>query len=176
MSPEADSPYEQLTPVFAELGRAVYACQCFEWSLRHLLSLIAHETADGEPGAYEATWDFHNNKALNMFLKALKKRIDVPVELEEYLRTGIDLRNQLVHRHITDRAKLLYDPKGRLELEAELSSIRQEIIARDDIIRGFIDAFHQKYGTSRSEYEARADALWAYLNPPGAKGSGGESH
>ena len=165
MPTNTESPYDLLTPVFAELGRAVYSCQCFEWNLRHLLSLIAHDMAEGERGAYDAAWEFQNNQALGQFIKALKRRIEVPSDLEEYLKQGVDIRNRLVHRYITDNARRLYDPKGRLALEVEVSDMKEEINARDDIVRQLLDAFHVKYGTSRSEFERQADALWQLQNP-----------
>ena len=165
MPTTAEDPYDLLTPVFAELGRAVYSCQCFEWDLRRLLALISFDMADKEAGAYQAAWDFHNNQTLGIFLKALKRKVEIPNELAEYLQSGIDLRNRLTHRYLTDNVKKLYDPKGRLELTAELVELKEEVNARDNIVRHLIDAFHQKYGTSRSDSERQADALWELQNP-----------
>ena len=48
---------EFMVPVFLEFGKAVYICQCFESSLCFLLSLVAHEAAEGEDGAFQASWD-----------------------------------------------------------------------------------------------------------------------
>ena len=103
-----------LAPVFLELGKAIYICQCFESSLCFLLSTMEHESANGEDGVFQAAWNFHSKNTLGRLLKSLREQIDVPEDLVENLRTGIDKRNEIVHGYLERNAVRLYDPTGRL--------------------------------------------------------------
>ncbi|OIQ70503.1 hypothetical protein GALL_478810 [mine drainage metagenome] len=156
---------DALAPVFLELGRAVYICQTFEDSLCFLLSQMAHETADGEDGAFQAAWDFHSSKPLGQLLITLRKQIEVPTELDEYLSTGIKKRNEIVHGYLTKNAMRLYDPKGRLEVEKELSELKIEVKRRDIAVNKLIDALLKTYGLSNTSLKRNADDLWNFQNP-----------
>src|SRR5712692_4377553 len=92
-----DSFSEQMAPLLLEFGKAVYICQCFESTLCFLLSLMSHEKAKGEDGAFQAAWDFHSKKTVGQLVKLLHERIDVPEDLDEFLGVGVDKRNEIVH-------------------------------------------------------------------------------
>src|SRR5437762_58867 len=92
---------EALAPVYLEFGKAVYICQCFKSSLCLLLSTMAHESSLGEEGAFKASWDFHSRKTLGHLLKALREKIEVPDDLDEFLGEGVDKRNEIVHGFLT---------------------------------------------------------------------------
>jgi len=153
-----------LAPVLLELGKAVYICQAFEDSLCLLLSQLAHETANGEDGAFQAAWDFHSTKPLGGLLGSLRKKIDVPADLDEYLATGVKRRNEIVHGYLTRNATRLYDPIGRLEVERELAELKLEVKSRDIAVNKLIDAVLKKYGMSNVLLKRRADDLWDFLN------------
>jgi hypothetical protein len=125
---------DALTPIFLEFGKAVYICQCFESSLRLLLSQMAHERVQGETKAFQASWNFHSKKTLGQLLKALREHIEVPDELDEYSGIGVDKRNEIVHGFLTKNAKRLYDPKGRLKVENELVQLNHEVKQRDVVV------------------------------------------
>src|SRR2546428_10102586 len=122
---------DEMEPLFLEFGKAVYICQCFESTLCFLLSLMSHEKAHGEDGAFQAASDFHTKKTLGQLVKLLRERIDVPEDLDEYLGVGVDKRNEIVHGFLTRNASRLMDPKGRLELERELVALKLEVKRRD---------------------------------------------
>ena len=160
-----ESILDALGPVFLELGKAVYICQTFESSLCLLLAQMAHEGSEGEDGAFQAAWDFHSKKPLGRLLKSLAAQIEVPKDLEAYLSSGIDKRNEIVHTYLTKNAKRLYDTKGRLEVEKELSELKLEVKRRDVVINKLIDVLFKKYGVSNESLKRDADKLWEYLNP-----------
>lgn len=165
-----------MAPIFLELGKAVYICQCFESSLCFLLSLIAHESADSEDGAFQAAWDFHSKKTLGNLLKSLRERIEVPEDVEDFLRIGIDKRNEIVHGFLTQNALRLANPKERLAIERELVELKQEVKRRDIIVNKLLDAFLEKYGTSNAALKRNADRLWEHLNPEGISNSNPGMH
>ena len=154
-----------IAPVFLEFGKAVYICQCFESSLCFLLSLVAHESSEGEDGAFQASWDFHSKKTLGGLLKSLRERIEVPAELDAFLGEGVDKRNEVVHGFLTRNAARLADPKGRLEIEQELVTLKQEVKRRDVVVNKLLDALLKKYGMSNERLKRDADRFWEHLNP-----------
>jgi len=156
---------EQLAPLFLEFGKAVYICQCFESTLCFLLSLMSHEQAQGEEGAFLAAWDFHTKKTLGQLVKLLRERIDVPEDLDEYLGVGVDKRNEIVHGFLTKNANRWMDPKGRLELERELVELKLEVKRRDIVANRLLDGLLKKYGLSNDILKRNADRLWDHLNP-----------
>jgi hypothetical protein len=163
-----------MAPVFLEFGKAVYICQCFEASLCLLLSLIAHDASSGEEGAFRAAWDFHSTKTLGSLLKSLRERIEVPEDVDDFLRVGISKRNELVHGFLTQNAMRLADPKERLNIERELAALKMEVKDRDALVNQLLDTLLRKYGTSNAALRENADRLWEYFNPqdPSNLGSG----
>lgn len=159
-----DNVLDALAPIFLEMGKAIYNCQAFEDSLCFVLSLMSHETAEGEEGAFQAAWDFHSTKTLGSLLSALRKQIEVPNDLDEYLSAGVKKRNEIVHGYLTRNAKRLYDPKERLEVAKELSELKIEVKRRDIVVNKLIDALLKKYGISNSSLKRNADELWNFLN------------
>jgi len=159
-----DNVLDALAPIFLEMGKAVYICQNFEDSLCFMLSLMSHETAEGEEGAFQAAWDFHSTKILGNLLSALRKQIEVSDDLDKYLSVGVKKRNEIVHGYLTRNAKRLYDPKERLDVARELSELKIEVKHRDIVVNKLIDALLKKYGMSNASLKRNADELWSSLN------------
>lgn len=155
---------DELTPIFLEMGKAIYICQSFEESLCFSLSLIADDTSSGESGAFQAAWDFHSTKTLGCLLIALRKKIDIPAELDCFLEKSIKKRNEIVHGYLTKNAMRLYDPKGRIEVEKEISDLKIEVKQGDVAVNKLIDMYLKKYGVSNASLKQNADNLWSYLN------------
>lgn len=171
MPPTTPNSADLMTPVFLEFGKAVYICQCLESSLCLLLSLMSHESANGEVGAFEAAWDFHSSKTLGNLLKTLRERIEVPEDFDEFLGVGIKKRNEIVHGFLTRNAKRLADPKERLAIDQELAELKKEVKRRDVVVNKLLDALFKRYGTSNAALKQDADRLWEHLNPDGPSDS-----
>ena len=159
-----DKVADELTPVFLEMGKAVYICQCLESSLCLLLATMAHEAARGEEGAFQASWDFHSEKTLGNLLKLLREQIEVPKDVDDYLRVGLKNRNEIVHGFLTKSAMRLLDPKGRLEVEEELAKLKKEVKRRDVLVNKLLDTLLKKYGLSNEILKRNADRAWDHLN------------
>jgi len=137
---------------------------------------MAHERAGSEEGAFTAAWDFHSKSTLGRLLNSLREQIEVPEELDEYLGEGIDRRNEIVHGYLTKNASRLADPKARLEIEADLVRLMQDVKRRDIVVNKLLDALFEKYGLSNAVLKSNADRLWGYFNPGDDKGHETEHH
>jgi hypothetical protein len=167
---------ETLAPVYLELGKAVYICQCFESSLCLLLATMAHESSRGEVGAFEASWDFHSKKTLGQLLNALREQIEVPEEVDEFLGEGVDKRNEIVHGFLTKNANLLAEPKERLRIEQELVHLKKEVKRRDVVVNRLLDALLKKYDLSNAILKQDFGRLWDHMNPQDSEDEGKPSH
>jgi hypothetical protein len=155
MSDSTDTMAADLEPLMLELGKAVYICQAFESSLCFLHAQMTHEETGGEEGAFTASWDFHSAKTLGQTLNALRKRIEIPAELDDYLEEGLKCRNRIVHGFLTKNMARLMEPKGRLEVHRELEELKLEVKHRDIIVNKLLDALFAKTGSQTRTSSAK---------------------
>lgn len=153
-----------LEPLLLELGKAVYVCQTFESSLYFLHALMTLEETKEKEGALTAAWDFYSTKTLGQTINALRKRIEIPADIDNFLEEGIKFRNQIVHSFMTNNALKLLEPKGRLEAKMELEALKMEVKHRDIVVNKFLDALFAKYGISNESLKRQAGALYVGEN------------
>jgi hypothetical protein len=151
-------------PIWLELGKALFICQAFESSLCFLHAQMSFEQARGEEGSFQASWDFHSNKTLGQLINALRKRIELPDNLNVYLETGMRIRNEIVHGFVSKNIGRLYDPNSRAQVEAELVAMKKEIKKRDIVVNRLLDSFFAKYGFSNRDLKHNAGEAWERLN------------
>lgn len=164
MSDTGDTMATDLEPLMLELGKAVYICQAFESSLCLLHAMMTHEEAGGQEGAFAASWDFHSAKTLGQTINALRKRIDIPANLNDYLEEGVKCRNQIVHGFMTKNMPRFMEFKGRLEVQKELEALKLEVKRRDIEMNKLLDVFFAKYGLSNKKLKRQAGELYAAKN------------
>jgi len=168
MSDSGDTMTTDLEPLMLELGKAVYICQAFESSLCLLHAMMTHEETDGQNGAFTASWDFHSEKTLGQTVNALRKRIEIPTDLNDYLEKGVKYRNQIIHGFMTKNMTRLMDFKGRLEVQNELDRLKQEVKGRDIIVNKLLDAIFVKYGLSNNDLKRQAGEMYTVKNSSGS--------
>jgi len=171
MDDTGDTMAADLEPLLLELGKAVYICQAFESTLCLLHAMMSHEEAGGQEGAFTASWDFHSAKTLGQTIYALRKRIDIPGNLNDYLEEGIKCRNQIVHGFMMKNIPRLMEFKGRLEVQKELEALKLEVKRRDIEMNKLLDVFFAKYGLSNKELKRQAGELYAAKNGPNTSGT-----
>lgn len=164
MSDTGDTMATDLEPLMLELGKAVYICQAFESSLCLLHAMMTHEEVGGQEGAFTASWDFHSAKTLGQTINVLRKRIDIPANLSDYLEEGVKCRNQIVHGFMTKNMPRLMEFKGRFEVQKELEALKLEVKRRDIEMNKWLDVFFAKYGLSNKELKRQAGELYAAKN------------
>jgi len=166
MSNSNDTMATDFEPLMLELGRAVYICQLFESSLCLLHALMSFEENEGEEGAFKASWDFHSAKTLGQLVNALRKRIDIPANLSDYLEDGVKYRNQIIHGFIKKSMSRIMEFEGRLEVQKELETLKMEVKARDTEINKLLDVLFVKYGLSNAILKQRAGEMYMARNNP----------
>ncbi len=168
MSDSTDTMAVDLEPLLLELGKAVYICQAFESSLCLLHAMMSHEEMGGEEGSFTASWDFHSAKTLGQTINALRKRIDIPANLSDYLEDGVKYRNQIVHGFLTKSMPRLLELKGRLEVQKELEALKMKVKARDVVMNKLLDALFAKYDLSNEILKHQAGEMYKARNSPGS--------
>lgn len=166
MDDSQDTMAVDLEPLMLELGKAVYICQAFESSLCLLHAMMTHEESGGEEGAFTASWDFHSAKTLGQTVNALRKRIEIPADLSDYIEDGIKCRNQIVHGFLTKNMPRLMEIQGRLEVQKELEALKSEVKARDVIMNKLLDVLFAKYGLSNAILKHQAGEMYMARNNP----------
>lgn len=164
MSDTGDTMATDLEPLMLELGKAVYICQAFESSLCLLHAMMTHEEVGGLEGAFTASWDFHSAKTLGQTVNALRKRIDIPANLSDYLEEGVKCRNQIVHGFMMKNMPRLMEFKGRFEVQKKLEALKLEVKGCDIEINKWLDVYFSKYGLSNKELKRQAGELYAAKN------------
>jgi len=155
---------DEMIPLFLELGKALFICQSLEESLHFFNAQLLHEDADGEEGAFGASWDFYSNETMGQLINRLRKRIDIPADLSDYLESGLKIRNEIVHGSVTKNFSRLDHPQGRLELQSELAVMKLEVKKRNILVHKLLDALFAKQGFANLELKRNADELRAYLD------------
>lgn len=164
---------EAVAPVLIEFGTTVWHCQMLEDNLCFLLALVSENKTPSKGQAYRASWDFHSKKTLGGLVTALGELTEIPGDLEEYLKNGVEKRNRIVHGYMTKNTMRLFQPKDRLEMIEELKYLRGDIDARDKIIEQLILALLRKYGVKSADLQAAAERYWRYANPNAQSGDAG---
>ena len=133
----------EMEPIFLELGKALFICQTLEVSLRFLNTQLSQDDAN-EEDSFGSSLDFYSNETLGQSINNLRKRIDIPADLSDYLESGLKIRNEIVHDSMTKNIKRFAHPKGRLEVESELAFMKQEVKKRNVLVNKLLDTLSTK--------------------------------
>ena len=76
------------------------------------------------------------------------------------------MRNQVVHGFVTKNMARVIEPKGRLEVEAELAALKVEVKKRDVVVNKLLDALFAKYGFSNQDLKVAAGEAYGAKNNP----------
>ncbi len=154
----------EMAPIFLELGKALFICQSLEVSLRFLNAQLAHDETAGEEEAFGASLDFYSNETLGQLINTLRKRIDISEDLSDYLESGLKIRNEIAHDSMTRNIQRFADPKGRLEVEAELAFMKNEVKKRNLVVNKLLDVLFAKDAFANADLKRNTDKLWAFIN------------
>jgi len=134
----------EMSPIFLELGKALFVCQSLEVNLRSLNAQLMHDDAYGEEETFGSSLDFYSNETLGQSINNLRKRIDISSDLSDYLESGLKIRNEIVHDSIAKNIQRFACPKGRLEVESELTFMKKEVQKRDVLVNKLLDSLIAK--------------------------------
>ena len=154
----------EMAPIFLELGKALLICQSLEVSLRFLNAQLSHDEAEGEEGAFGSSLDFYSNETLGQSINNLRKRIDIPADLSDYLESGLKIRNEIVHDSLTKNIQRFAHSKGRLEVESELAFMKQEVEKRNVVVNKLLSTLSAKDKFSNADLKLNGCEFWAAIN------------
>jgi hypothetical protein len=158
-----NSAESEMAPIFLELGKAVFICQSLEVNLRFLNAQLSQDGTD-EEGTFGSSFDYYSNETLGQSINNLRKQIDIPADLSDYLESGLTIRNEIVHDSVTKNIERFAHSKGRLEVESELAFMKQEVKKRNVLVNKLLDTLSAKNECSNTDLKRNTDELWAFLN------------
>ena len=156
----------EMAPIFLELGKALFVCQSLEVILRSLNAQLSHDDAeaDGGEGTFGSALDFYSNETLGQLINTLRKRIDIPADLSDYLESGLKIRNEIVHDSMTRNIPRFAHSKGRLEVESELAFMKFEVKKRIALVNKLLNALLARDEFSNADLKRNTEELWAFIN------------
>ena len=152
-----DIPLTGITDMYAAMGRALWACQCFEEQLTYYLCLLF----DIPPGTAEEIankiLDDKRLKTLGQLVReATRKRSpSIPKSLETRLRAFTDERNWLAHRIQHENHTDLFHQQRFLRLLARLGGLKTEAQKLAKVFESVLDRWYEKQGLSHEELHRR---------------------
>ena len=152
---------KDIVPIMSEFGAAVHSAQVLESGLGLLQSLIAlHQDIKFSVGPNKAFRAGNEAKSLGAIFKAVKELGFFTSAEEKEIWRAINIRNNLVHSFLVERALQMAKTKGRREVLAEVAEIRVAIRKATEIVDFWIDKYLAKYNTSIEDAKAAAEKLW----------------
>jgi hypothetical protein len=125
--------------------------------------LSQNDDAEGE-GDFGSSLDFYSNETLGQSINDLRKRIDIPADLSDYLESGLRIRNEIVHDSMTKNIQRFAHPKGRMEVVSELAFMKQEVRKRNVLVNKLLGTLAAKNAFSNVDLKQNVDEYKAFLN------------
>jgi len=136
----------EMAPIFLELGKTLLACQALEANLRSLNAHLSGGETEEEEETFGSALEFYSNETLGQSINNLRKRIDVPEGVSDYLESGLKIRNEIVHDSMIKNIERFAHPEGRLEVKAELDFMKHEIEKRNVLVNKLLESLLSKKG------------------------------
>lgn len=144
---------EELTPIMAAFGRAVFEGQNLEHGLNLLLKVIDEERVKEGLKPINADIDDPQSPVMIGGLFGRVKNVESLTKSEiEVIKSGMKCRNYLVHVYWKEEHNVaaMLSPEGRQWLINDLDEKRKICRQADRLVSKFIDQYLSKYGTSVS--------------------------
>lgn len=158
--PDFDDPKE----VYAFFGLAMYKANLLEASLINLavvlnLDKVKVITQD----IFKATFGEMEAKTLGQLLKATRKLVSLPAELEPVLDEALTKRNFLAHHFFRVNAEEFIHESGKRKMIKELSSMIMQFQHADELLTPVYMSLWIKYGVTEEFIEAELERNYALV-------------
>ena len=156
-----DRKSEHCREVYAHFGLAIYASQCLEQAMIHLIVFLDHFPAATANYRSKDIWeeefdDFfktETNRTMGQLLGRLQK-LGLPYEeLNCQLKNALVKRNWLAHSYFSERAMEFLSEKGRNDMISELYEITEYFGSVDAGITKVFRDIAKKYGLTDEIFE-----------------------
>ena len=154
----------EMAPIYLELGKTLLICQSLEVSLRSLNAHLSGGEAEGEEETFGSSLEFYSNETLGQSINNLRKRIDIPEDVSDYLESGLKIRNEIVPDSMVKNIERLAHPEGRLEVKSELAFMKHEIQKRNVLVNKLLESLFAKEEFSNADLNRNTDEFWAFIN------------
>ena len=152
-----------LDPLYVELGTGLIVCQGFEQALVLLLAIIEMEDRDIAEGALEAATLALSEDSLGRLLGKLRRKLDLPVEVDERFTAAWKERNWIVHRFLHDSAQTIALPDGMAKIIPELRRRREVVLRAHADAEAIANEYLAQFGNEFEEAQAQAERIWSGL-------------
>ncbi len=154
----------EMAPIFLELGKTLLICQSLEVNLRSLNAHLSGGEAEGEEETFGSSLEFYSNETLGQSINNLRKRIDIPEDVSDYLESGLKIRNEIVHDSMVKNIERLAHPEGRLEVKSELAFMKNEIKKRNVLVNKLLESLFTQEEFSNADRNQNTDEFWAFID------------
>ena len=152
-----------LDPLYIELGTALVVCQGFEQSLVLLLAIEKMECSHMAEGAFEAAVLTLSEDTLGTLLRKLRKKLVIPVDVDERFAAALSERNWIAHRFLHDSAQTLAYPDGMAKLLPEIRLRREVVLRAYNDAEAIANDYLAQFGNVFDEAHMQADRIWSNL-------------
>ena len=157
-SADAESQEEALTPVFRELGKALFIAQQFESNLLFLVALLSGKDGKLDAETFARGVEDHIELTLGRLAKAFKIKLNFPSDFEDFIREGVTTRNQIVHGYVQRNSEKLRTAVGRLQVTDELKDTQWVLEQRRIFTEQTLDRILEIFGGSKQKLRDQVNA------------------
>jgi len=138
-----------LKPLMYWAGLSLQACQQFEYGIKVLLIFLAEGGVAGTslPDSIDIIEE-KKHQTLGQLIKLLSRQMRISEAWWNSIQSGLDARNEIIHRFFTERLERIADPDTRPAVLADLKRLRAGVLAGDQAVREITETFCSYHGFS----------------------------
>ncbi|NHN36188.1 hypothetical protein G8764_02655 [Pseudomaricurvus alcaniphilus] len=147
-----------LKPIMYELGTAVYLCQLFENNLLLLISLLSSNSDNIVTAeSFESATFKYSEKTLGQIAKVFREKLSLPGNFEQFIREGVEARNDLTHGFVMRNHDKFLTVDGRERIISELRESQHLINDRLQSVQLILNKALQVFGGSLEELREKQE-------------------
>jgi hypothetical protein len=155
------SQHLALKPIMYELGAAVYLCQLFENNLLLLISLLSSNSDHIVTSkSFKSAAFKYSEKTLGQITKTFRAKLSLPDNFEQFIRDGVNERNNLTHGFVMRNQDKFLTVDGREKIISELRESQHLINDRLQSVQLILNKALQVFGGSLEELRKKQNYLF----------------
>jgi hypothetical protein len=147
MDPPIDP--KALSPLMYWAGLSLQACQQFEYGIKVLLVFLDEAGVAGTslPDSIDIIEE-KKHQTLGQLINLLSRQLRMSEGWSTSIQSGLDARNEIIHRFFTERLERTADPDARPDVLADLKRLRAAVLAGDQAVQEITETFCSHHGFS----------------------------
>jgi len=153
--PEIPEPnYDNPSEVFAFVGLALYSANLLETSIVNLATVLDSEkVAVIKRETFIRLFETFETKTFGQLLKATRKLMPIPDEVDSKLEIALKKRNHLAHGFFREHSSDLMHPVGKQKIINELRDMIAVFQSADKLITPIYLLLWKKYGITKDSID-----------------------